>query len=333
MHAMMGRSALSVSRLSLGCATFGREISEATAFALMDYARENGITLFDTAEAYGGGQAKAYRRDHLGITDTREVSDEMHSSEKIVGRWLQARGCRDQITLVTKVTREFTRAHVRAAIEASLSRLQTDRIDLYLYHSYDGVTPIEETTAAIDAVVGAGLARAAGCSNHSGPQLQAALEASRRLGLRRFETIQLPYNLLQSTHDAFSVVQREQVGVMAYSPLAAGFLTGKYTADRAAVPKGTRFDVIPGHADIYFNERNFSRVTLLHRLAARVGVPPLQLAMAWVLQNPLVTTVLVGARTPAHLDNALAAQKMNFAPEWLAEIKSWDTPPATAAAS
>ena len=128
-------------RLALGCTTFGREIPEETAFALMDYAVAHGITLFDTAEAYGGGQARAYRRDRLGIDDTREVSGEMHSSEKIIGRWLKSRGCRDQITLVTKVTRDFTRAHVRAALEASLSRLQTDRVDLYLYHSFDQTTP------------------------------------------------------------------------------------------------------------------------------------------------------------------------------------------------
>jgi len=320
----LGRSGLTVSRLALGCATFGREISEADAFGLMDYALEHGITLFDTAEAYGGGQAKAYRRDRLGIEDTREVSDEMHSSEKIVGRWIKARGHRDQITLVTKVTRDFTRGHVRAALEASLTRLQTDRVDLYLYHSFDATTPAEETAAAIDAVVRAGLTRAGGCSNHTGAQLQAALDTSRRLIVTRFEAIQLPFNLLQSEHDAFPVVEREQVGVMAYSPLAAGFLSGKYTPDRAAVPKGTRFDVIPAHADIYFNDRNFRRVAQLHQLAARTGVPAVQLAMAWVLQHPAVTTVLVGARTVTQLENALSAARLVLAPEWLKEIAAWD---------
>ena len=321
----MGRSPLKVSRLGLGCTTFGREISEQEAFALMDFSLAHGITLFDTAEAYGGGQAKAYRRDRLGVDDTREVSDEMHSSEKIIGRWFKARGTRDQITLVTKVTRDFTRAHVRAALEASLTRLQTDHADLYLYHSYDASTPVEEAATALDAVIRAGLTQAGGCSNHSGPQLQALISASQQLGLKRPEAIQLPYNLVQSNHDAFDVVRDQHIGVMAYSPLAAGFLTGKYTPDRSSVPKGTRFDVIPAHADIYFNDRNFRRVTQLHQLANRVGVPPLQLAMAWVLQNPLVTNVLVGARTTAHLENALAAQRMTFDPAWQREIADWDS--------
>jgi aryl-alcohol dehydrogenase-like predicted oxidoreductase len=170
------------------------------------------------------------------------------------------------------------------------------------------------------------MTRAGGCSNHTGAQLQAAIALSRRLGLHRFEAIQLPYNLLQSDHDAFPVVQREQIGVMAYSPLAAGFLADKYTPDRTAIPKGTRFDVIPGHVDIYFNDRNFRRVKRLHELAARIGVPPLQLALAWVLQNPLVTSVLIGVRSQAHLENALAAERLAFDPSWLAEIQSWDTP-------
>ncbi len=150
-------------RLALGCTTFGREIPEATAFALVDFAVAHGITLFDTAEAYGGGQARAYRRERLGLDDIREVSGELHSSEKIIGRWLTSRGCRDQITLVTKVTRDFSRAHVRAALEASLARLQTDRVDLYLYHSYDSTTPAAETAAAMDAVIRAGLTWAGGC--------------------------------------------------------------------------------------------------------------------------------------------------------------------------
>lgn len=322
----LGRSGLKVSRLGLGCTTFGRESTEAEAFALMDYALANGITLFDTAEAYGGGQARAYRRDRLGIDDTREVSGEMHSSEKIIGRWFKARGTRDRVTLVTKVTKDFRVSHVREALEASLSRLQTDRADLYLYHSYDPSTPVEEAAQAIDAVIRAGLTRAGGCSNHSGAQLEAAVEASRSRGLQGYSTIQLPYNLLQDTPDALPVAQKHGVGVMAYSPLAAGFLSGKYAPDRASVPKGTRFDVIPAHADIYFNERNFRRVKQLHQLADKTGVPALQLAIAWVLQNPSIDNVLVGARTQAQLDNALAAERMQFDPQWLAEISAWDIP-------
>jgi aryl-alcohol dehydrogenase-like predicted oxidoreductase len=313
-------------RIGLGCTTFGREILEATAFALMDYAVDHGITLFDTAEAYGGGQARDTRRRLLGVDDTREVSHEMHSSEIIIGRWLRARGGRDRVTLVTKTSRNFQTAQVRASLEASLQRLQTDRVEQYLYHSHDPHTPVDETNRAMAAVIQAGLTRQGGCSNYNAAQLQAALDASRQAGLPRPDIVQLGYNLLRAPDEVLQIVAREKLSFQAYSPLAAGFLSGKYTPDRATIPKGTRFDVVPAHADIYFNDRNFRRVTLLQQLAGRAGVPPVQLAMAWVFQNPLVTTVLVGARTEAHLANALAAQQLRFAPEWLAEIAAWETP-------
>lgn len=324
MQRTLGQSDLQVSRLGLGCATFGREIPEATAFALMDYAVAHGITLFDTAESYGGGQSREYRRRHLGVDDVREVSGEMHSSEKIIGRWLRSRGARDGITLVTKVTQDFRREPVRAALVASLERLQTDHVDLYLYHAFDSSTSAGESGAAMDAVIRAGLTRAGGCSNYTGTQLQSALETSRQAGLARFEAIEVAYSLLRPENDGFPIAQREKLGVLAYSPLAAGFLSGKYTPDRSTIPKGTRFDIKPSHADTYFSARNFRRVALLHQLAGKLGVPALQLAMAWVLQNPAVTTVLVGARTEAHLANALAASRLPFSPAWLAAIDTWD---------
>jgi len=313
------------SRIGLGCTTFGREISEASAFALMDYAVDHGITLFDTAEAYGGGQARETRKRLLGIDDTREVSHEMHSSEKIIGRWLKSRGGRDRISIVTKTSRNFQCAQVRASLEASLQRLQTDHVDQYLYHSYDPNTPVDEANRAMDAVTQTGLARSGGCSNYTAAQLQAALDDSRSAGLRRFEIVQLGYSLVKAQDEIFKIVEREKIGFQAFSPLAAGFLSGKYTPDRTSIPKGTRFDVIPAHADLYFTDRNFQRVAWLHQLARQAGVLPLELAMAWVFQNPLVTTVLVGARTKAHLANALAAEKLTFAPEWRDEIKRWDT--------
>lgn len=311
-------------RIGLGCTTFGREIAEDAAFALMDYAVDHGITLFDTAEAYGGGQARETRKRLLGVDDTREVSHEMHSSEKIIGRWLRSRGSRERITLVTKVSRNFRQPLVRAALEASLQRLQTDYVDQYLCHSFDPNSPVDETNRAMDAVVAAGLARLGGCSNYNAAQLQAALDDSERAGLRRFEVVQMGYSLVKAQDEIFKIVEREKISFQAFSPLAAGFLSGKYTPDRSSIPKGTRFDVIPAHADLYFNERNFQRVARLHALAREAGVPPLQLAMAWVFQNPLVTTVLVGARTEAHLANALAAEKLAFEPAWMAEINQWD---------
>lgn len=322
----LGRSGIRCGRIGLGCATFGREIPEEQAFEIMDHAVERGITLFDTAEAYGGGQARIYRKNQFGVEDEREVSGEMHSSEKIIGRWLTSRrGARERITLLTKVTTGFNPEHVRAALEASLERLQTNVIDLYLYHQFDSKTPFDEAAAAADEGVRRGLVRAAGCSNYSASQLRTALDQSRSRGLARFEAIQSNYNLAvrDIESELLPLTKSEAVGVISYSPLGAGFLSGKYTGDRAAFPKGTRFDVIPGHADIYFNERNFRVVENLRALAERTGIPQVRLAMAWVFQNPGIDVVLVGARSTAHLDNAIAAMDTPFEPAWLSEMNSW----------
>jgi len=258
----LGRTGLSAPRIGLGCVTFGREIDEDASFAIMDYAVEHGVTLFDTAEAYGGGQAREYRKSALGMDDTREVSGELHSSEKVIGRWLRARGCRTNITLVTKVTTNYTRGHVREALDASLERLETDFVDVYLFHQFDAKSPVDEAVAALDEMVASGKARAGGVSNYNSQQLHAALDASRRLGLRRVEVTQPPYSLAarEIESDLLPLCEREQIGVLGYSPLGAGFLTGKYTPDRNAFPKGSRFEVIPGHADVYFSERNFRMV-------------------------------------------------------------------------
>jgi 1-deoxyxylulose-5-phosphate synthase len=316
-----------VPQIGLGCGTFGREITEADAFVLMDYAVEHGITLFDTAEAYGGGQARARRIQRLGIDDVREVSGEMHSSEKIVGRWIKSRGARDEITLVTKVTRNFRRDSVRAALEGSLARLQTDRVDLYLYHSFDKSVPPEEAGAALDAVVRAGLSRAGGASNYTAAQLKEAVATDRRLGHVGFAAVELSCNLLRTDFEAFEFARSEGLGTLAYSPLAAGFLTGKYTPDRASIPKGTRFDVVPEHTDLYFSERNFAIVTNLHDLARESGIPAVQLALAWVCRHPLVTTVLVGARHTGHLGNALEAARLSITPDCLDRMNSWARAP------
>ena len=321
----LGSTGLQVGRIGLGCTTFGREIDEATSFAIMDHALENGITLFDTAEAYGGGEAKEYRKNYLGVQDNREVTDEAHSSEKIVGRWLASRKCRDQITLCTKVTTNHSRDHVTQALDASLQRLQTDFVDIYMYHSFDAATPVDDRVAALDHVVRSGKARHAACSNYDAEQLRESLQTAARSGLRPFEVIEPNYNLLVRDIESATLplCQENGIGVMSYSPLGAGFLSGKYTPDRNAFPERTRFHVIPGHADIYFSAKNFAIVDKLHAFAERVGLPVLRLAIGWVLKNPVVDTVLAGARSTAHLDNAIAAEAMDFPAEWYAEMSAW----------
>lgn len=321
----LGSTGLTVSHIGLGSATFGREINQDEAFRILDYAVEHGVTLLDTAEGYGGGQAREYRKKHLGVDDTREVSHEMYSSEKIIGRWLTSRNCRKDVVLMTKVSTNHTREHVREALTASLERLQTDYTDIYLYHSYDEGTPVDEAVAAMNEVVRSGHVRVGGCSNYSGEQLTAAVEYAERNGMARFGALENSYSLAarEIETDAMPVCRKFGVGVVAYSPLGAGFLAGKYTPDRTALPKGTRFDVIPGHVDVYFSDRNFRVVEQLHAMAARVNVPPLRLAMGWVLQSPDVANVLIGARTTAHIDNALEAKSMEFPTHWMEEMNAF----------
>jgi aryl-alcohol dehydrogenase-like predicted oxidoreductase len=291
----------------------------------MAAALDFGLTLFDTAEAYGGGQAQQYRRNAFGVDDVREVSSEMHSSEKIIGRWLKASGNRSRITLQTKVTTNFTQQHVQEAIDASLQRLQTDWIDLYLFHSFDAKTPLEVGLEAMTRAVEQGKIRAGGCSNFSASQLAQSLEISKQGGCRRLQEVQPPYSLVarQIEADLLPLCEKEQIGVVVYSPLAAGFLSGKYQPDRAAIPKGSRFDVIPGHADIYFNEQNFDTVEKLRRKSERIDVSMVRLAMGWVLQKKSITSVLVGATGAHHLENAVAAMEMPFPKEWMDEMDHW----------
>ena len=300
----IGNTGYRTGKIALGCVTFGREIDEASSFRLLDYAVEQGILLFDTAEAYGGGQAREYRRSVLKVDDVREASDEMHSSEKIIGRWLRATGMRPQVVLQTK-TLAYHRDKVSAAIQASLERLQTDRIDLYLSHKFheDHYFQIMEPIAE---AIRRGTIGAAGCSNLSAGQLEYALGLSLRHGLPRFEVTQPAYNLVSREIETefLPLCRGENIGVIGYSPLAAGFLSGKY-AD--SIPKGSRFDVIPGHVDIYFHERKFAIVNELKALSESTGVPMVRLAMAWALHNPDLTAVLIGARSTAHIDNAVQA--------------------------
>jgi aryl-alcohol dehydrogenase-like predicted oxidoreductase len=286
-----------IGKLGLGCVTFGREIDEEASYRIMDYALEHGITLFDTAESYGGG-----------------------ASEKIIGRWLKRTGCRNEIILQTKVSSEFTRSGVAQSIEASLDRLQTDSIDFYLLHRFENAIPLEESLEPIAAAIHRGKIAAMGCSNFRLDQVRQACEVSGLLGIR-VEMTQPLYNLVarEIEGEFLAFCKAERIAVVPYSPLGAGFLSGKYVSGQA-FPKGSRFDVKPGHANIYFSERNFRLLARLDALSQRTGIPMVKLAMGWVFRNPDLTAVLVGARSTPHIDNALDALRLEFPDEWAAEL-------------
>ena len=321
----LGRTRYTLSAVGLGCVTFGREIDEEASYAILDYAVEKGITWFDTAESYGGGNARVSRKERFGVDDVREVSDEMGSSEAILGRWMETRGCRDSVTICTKVSSGNSPENINRALAASLDRLKTDTIDIYELHKPDPEVPLHETLSALAAHIASGRIRVIGCSNLNADELRRALEASASEGYPRFEVIQPPYSLASPSaqDELFPLCRREGIAVTPYSPLAAGFLTGKYTADRSAFPVGSRYYISPGHADIYFTDRNFTVVEKLRAKSLETGLPMTRLAMAWAMTHPDVTSVLVGARRLDHIDNALEVLEMGLDPALRDEMSSW----------
>ena len=322
----LGRTARTVSRIALGTTTFGREIDEDETRRILDYAVEHGLTLLDTAEAYGGGNARLYRRDVMGVQDVRETTGEVSSSERMIGTWIRERGMADAVTVLTKVSSGNSPENIERALNASLERLQIDSVPIYLVHNYDDQVPLDETMDALNRAVSDGRAQVLGCSNFTGAQLRDALAISAAKGYARIEIVENIYNLArpEEERDSMLVCTGEEITFLAYSPLGAGFLAGKYTADRDALPDRTRFHVIPGHCDVYFSERNFRVVERLRAKAIELGESMVYLAAAWVVASRSVGSTLVGARTTAHLDNALRAYEEGIPAELRAEMAAWD---------
>jgi aryl-alcohol dehydrogenase (NADP+) len=301
-HTRLGRTGLSVSRLCLGTMTFGLQCDETTSHAILDRAAAGGITFLDTADVYplGGSLATVGR------------------TEEIVGRWLGGR--RHDFVVATKVfgamsdqpwDRGLSRKHVLDAIDGSLRRLRTDYVDVYQCHHPDPDTPIDETLRAMDDVVRAGKARYTGCSNYPAYQTARALGRSELLGVARFDCVQPRYNLLfrQIERELLPLCREEGLGVIPYNPLAGGFLSGKHRRDAGPTP-GTRFTLGTAarrYQERYWREREFETVDALRPLAAEAGMSMIQLALAWTLANPAITSPIVGASRPGQLDEALAA--------------------------
>jgi 1-deoxyxylulose-5-phosphate synthase len=296
----LGKSGLLVSSIGLGCVTLGREIDAAASFAVMDRAVERGITLFDTAEAYAGGR-----------------------SEELIGRWLAERGARDKIMLATKVRPPLGGSRVLESAEASLRRLGVDTVDLFLLHSWDASAPLDETLEALDTLVRQGKARAVGCSNVAAWQLCNALCRQDLRGWSRMEAVQENYNLVvrDIERELMPLCSDQEVGVITYSPLGGGFLTGKYRR-RETAPTGTRFDVVPGMQPIYMHEAGFRILAGLEAKAAEFGTTAPLLALAWALTQPGITSMLIGARTPAQVDQALEADALGMTPGLQAELSA-----------
>jgi aryl-alcohol dehydrogenase (NADP+) len=281
--------------------TFGLQCDEPTSVAILDAASDAGITFLDTADVYplGGGYETAGR------------------TEEIIGRWM--RGRRDEVVLATKCVGAMgpqpwqqgaSRRHVLDAVDASLRRLQTDFIDLYQMHFPDPTVPHDETLSALDHLVRVGKVRYVGCSNYLAYQLARAIGRSEALGLVRYDCVQPRYNLLyrNAERELFPLCRDEGVGVIPYNPLAGGFLTGKHRP--GAPTAGTRFTLgtaADRYQDRYWHEDQFGVVEAIRPLAAAAGMTMAQLAVAWCLAQPAVTSPIVGASRPEQLADAVAA--------------------------
>lgn len=315
----LGSTGVKVSRLTLGCGNFGGIGSapafygmgetEAQAVDLMDRAVDLGITSFDTADAYGGGRSESY-----------------------IGRWLKSKGARvrDHLVLGSKVfnpvgpgpnDRGLSRAHIVRQIDASLARLQTDHLDLYLTHETDPDTPIAETLDALDQLVRAGKVLYVGASNIDAWQLADALGTSAARGLARFEWVQNSYSLLdrRPEREMFPLCKAARVGFMGFSPLAGGWLTGKYQRP-GEYPAGSRMTLRPEPYRGLEHASVFSGLAALGDIARSRNVDVSSLALAWALANPRVDSVVIGPRRPAHLEQAVAALAIELPPDEVARL-------------
>jgi aryl-alcohol dehydrogenase-like predicted oxidoreductase len=300
-YRLLGSSGSAVSALALGALTFGNETSEEGSFAQLDRFTEAGGSLIDTADVYADGR-----------------------SEAIIGRWLRARpGARDSVVIATKGRFPLTggpnghglsRQHLNAALHASLRRLRVDTIDLYQLHGWDPLTGVEETLRFLDDAVRAGKINYVGLSNFTGWQIQKYVDLAERHNLAsRPVTVQPQYNLLARAIE-WEVVPASQaagLGLLPWSPLASGWLTGKYQRGEAPAP-GTRLNEQADEGMKIWNERghlerNWQVLDVVRKLASERGSSLSQVAIAWVLARPAVSSVILGARTLDQLNDNLAA--------------------------
>jgi aryl-alcohol dehydrogenase-like predicted oxidoreductase len=302
----LGRTGLKVSELCLGTMQWGWTADTNASFEVMDAFLDAGGNFIDTADIYS-----SWVNGNPGGV-----------SEQIIGRWLKARNNRRQVILATKVRGRMwdgangeglSRSHIMQAVEDSLHRLKTDYIDLYQIHWDDIETPMDETLRALDDLVHQGKVRYLGCSNIPAWRLMKAYCISDKLGLARYDSLQPHYNLVHRSEfegELKSLCESEQVGVIPYSPLAGGFLTGKYRSD-APQPDSAR----AGGVKKYFNDRGWRILNAVEKVAEERGVTPLQIALAWQLTQPVITAPIIGANSTEQLAESLGAVGLRLTAE------------------
>jgi len=290
----LGRSGLKVSRICLGTNNFGGQVDEENSIKMIKNAIDLGINMIDTGNTYP---------IHPNIS-----SNLGRKSEEIIGNAVQ--GYRDEIIITTKVglgqgpnCGGLSRKHILWQIKQSLERLKTDYIDIYCLHRFDQNTPLKETLRTMNDLVRAGKVNYVACSNFSAWQIAKTREISEALGLEEFIAVEAQYNLLQREveRDVLPYCQEEGLGVLAFSPLIGGFLTGKYTKD-VPPPFGSRCYHDPRYWKHVKEEENFAVLEQIKIVAEEAGLALPQMAIAWVLKNPVMTALIVGASKPEHIE-------------------------------
>ncbi|MBT3314973.1 MAG: aldo/keto reductase [Anaerolineae bacterium] len=315
-YRQLGSTGIEVSALCLGTMQFGWTADEATSFEILSAAHEAGINFIDTADIYSRWAAG----NSGGV------------SEEIIGRWWkQAQIPRDSLVIATKVrgmignppTEGLSRERILKMVEDSLRRLQVETIDLYQAHWADTAIEIEETLRAFDDLVQAGKVRAIGCSNYSGAQLAEALKVSEKFGLAHYATLQPHFSLVhrdEYERELAKICREKNIGVIPYSPLAAGFLTGKYRRDKIAD------SVRAGSVEKYFTEKNWRLLDKMDEIAAAHAAIVTQVALAWQLADKTITSPIIGANSISQLTDSLGAVDLALAPDEKAildELSAW----------
>jgi len=297
----LGNSGLEIAPLAFGGNVFGWTVDEKTGFELLDAFVSNGFNLIDTADVY----PKWVPGNQGG------------ESEAIIGNWLRHSGRRHEVVIATKVGVEMapdrkglSKEHILRSAEESLRRLQTDYIDLYQSHRDDPSTPLEETLEAYDQLIKEGKVRAIGASNYSAARLDEALQVSKRLGLPRYESLQPLYNLYDRAgyeDELKPLCERENIGVIPYYSLAAGFLSGKYRSE-ADLAQRARGDSVKN----YLNERGFGILAALDEVAAKYASTPARVALAWLIARPSITAPIASATSLDQLNDLIEATRLNL---------------------